>query len=140
MSGHGDEDLDGNFVGGPGSITGSSLYDLDSLPQSGKVVLTETPTYSDSLLMFSEVSSLASSVHGVSKDPEEFIPKFIESLSDEDPLVVDTVVGHMEKFSKKETFLKAIVQSEPLIKCLVNVLNGSTTFLAGANPKDTQVN
>eukprot|EP00095_Tigriopus_kingsejongensis_P001753 maker-scaffold183_size276960-snap-gene-0.18 protein:Tk01753 transcript:maker-scaffold183_size276960-snap-gene-0.18-mRNA-1 annotation:"GE16998" len=112
MSGH-EEDMEGNYVGGPGSITGSSLYDLDSMSHS-------------------EVSSIHSS-QGFHTEPDDFIPQLVTTLADEDQYVVDQCLINVEKFLRKENFLRAMIRSEPLINALVNAFNHSIQALIEAN-------
>ncbi|XP_059088483.1 junction plakoglobin-like isoform X2 [Tigriopus californicus] len=117
MSGH-EEDMDGNYVGGPGSITGSSLYDLDSMAQS-------------------EVSSIHSS-QGFHTEPDDFIPQLVTALADDDQYVVDQCLVNVEKFLRKDNFLKAMIRSEPLINALVMAFNHAIEVLIEANNNPTK--
>merc|ERR1719195_2469763 len=91
-TGHpGEDDMGGalgSYSGAP-SITPSSLYDLDSQNQS-------------------EVSSVRSHVSEV----ENKIPDLIQGLSDSDQVIVDTVLVNVVKFTRREAFLRALVNSE----------------------------
>jgi len=112
--GTGSEMGGGCYTGGPGSITGSSLYDLDSAHRS-------------------EVSSVHSSqaAFGLS-DPEEFIPRLVTSLCDDDPVVVHESLILVERCVKKENFFNTLIRSLELVGAIVQALVQSTSQMAEA--------
>ncbi len=59
-SGHEETDADGNFIGGEGSLTGSSLYNMDSMHASGETdFLFSFPNFSPTLEPTAYPSSLS---------------------------------------------------------------------------------
>ncbi len=55
-----------------------------------------------------ELSSLASSQNIPAFDPDESIPKLIETLKDDDPIVVDVSFKSLEGYSRSDKFKWAI--------------------------------
>ena len=66
---------------------------------------------SSHVYVFSEVSSVHSSqaAFGLS-DPEEFIPRLVTSLCDDDPVVVHESLILVERCVKKENFFNTLIR------------------------------
>lgn len=112
----GHEDLDESCFTGPGSIAaGSSLYDLDSAQPS-------------------EVSSVHSSqaAFGGLSDPEEFIPRLVTALCDDDPVVVHESLILVERCVKKENFFTTMVRAVDLVRAIVQALVVASSNMASA--------
>jgi hypothetical protein len=119
-TGHEDDCDGGSYHGGtntgPSSITGPpSLYDLDSH-------------------VHSEVSSMHST-QGFTTNPEEFVPKMVEMLMDEDLVVADEGLRTVEQYSKRKSFLYSLVQSPTLVTTLVKKLQDVYQQLSTTAPE-----
>lgn len=129
QTGH-DEDMEGNFVcGGEGSITGSSIYNLNSVPHSGTLLIhiaLSAEYLSDQ--SFDQMVTIAetSSIHSASTDcadPLISIPNLIDGLQDEDELVRHQYLSQMDKFSRKEQFLSVSFPTDERLPVITSCPN-----------------
>ena len=63
-------------------------------------------------------------------DPEEFIPRLVNSLCDEDPVVVHESLILVERCVKKENFFNTLIRSLDLVGAIVQALINSTQQMA----------
>lgn len=105
-SGHEDNLEDGCYTG-PGSITGGSLYDMDSAAPS-------------------EVNSVASSSY-LGLDPAEKIPGLVTNLRDDDDVVVQESLNLVDRSVRKDNFnvnfFNAVIRSADMVCAIVNALS-----------------
>merc|ERR1712223_716448 len=106
-----------------------SLYDLDTANPSG-------------------VSSLQSSVLGVHNNPDETLPKLMNNLIDEDPMVVQETLVFVEKLAKKDTFLNAMIRNldfvgaviQSLVIAMTNLSQAANALAAANNANESGTN
>ena len=87
-----------------------------------------------------ELSSLQSSVAGVQNNPDEILPRLMNNLIDEDPVVVLETQVMVEKLAKKDNFFNAMIRNLDFVGSIVQslviamtTLNQAANALAAAN-------
>ena len=84
------------------------------------------------ILFIPGVSSLQSSVLGVHNNPDETLPKLMNNLIDEDPMVVQETLVFVEKLAKKDTFLNAMIRNLDFVGAVIQSLVIAMTNLSQA--------
>ena len=87
-------------------------------------------TYLQSILL-TEVSS-ATSMPAAFSDPEEFLPKLVETLTDTDQFVVDECLLQIDRGFRKQKFALTVIRSEQLMRALMETFNKSVHSLIEA--------